>query len=51
MPDFFHGNLVKPSGGITVSVFEEFEILLRGQIFTHEKTSKHNENAQNQAPS
>jgi len=51
MPDFFHGNLVKPSGGITASAFEEFDILLRRQIFTHDKISKHNENAQNQAPS
>lgn len=38
-----------PSGGITASAFKEFEILLGGQIFTHEKISKHNENAQNQA--
>lgn len=44
----FHGDLVKPSGGTTVSTFEEFEIPLGGQIFTHERRRKHHGTAQNQ---
>lgn len=46
---FFYGNLVKLSGSITVSAFEKFEILLEGQISTHERISKHHGIAQNQA--